>query len=125
MYKFTSENIRKAIAWRSTEEAKPILSQKSKKAWNNRAAKKCICKRCGSEFESRMDKLAFWCSNKCKKDQHYEDNQIIRKCKMCDKEFRVYRYSETFTCSRTCAGMHSHLRRKKNVADKQSNITGN
>jgi hypothetical protein len=69
-------NIKKAIEWRYTEKAKPIISAKNKKAWLNRKYEKCICKRCGKEFESRLAKLAKWCTKKCCKAYHYEKEKL-------------------------------------------------
>jgi len=69
-------NIKKAIAWRKKPEAKPVLSAKSKKAWLKRNYEKCICQYCSKKFESRLAKLAKWCSKKCCKAFHYEKEKI-------------------------------------------------
>jgi endogenous inhibitor of DNA gyrase (YacG/DUF329 family) len=63
-----------------------------------------ICVQCGTEYEVTPTGTSRFCSNKCKsawrRASGLDDED--RKCPICKKIFRVNKYSNTKTCSRSC-----------------------
>lgn len=87
-------------------------------ARNNRAKendrKICTCKNCGEQYfyGDRHDKD--FCSKSCRQsyDYHADKNQETRKCVICGKNFSVYKYKKTATCSLECRSKLAYINRQ-------------
>ena len=68
------------------------------------AVKKYVCKFCGKEFESKgnVKGECYFCSENCSDKWYYRNNQEIRICEECGKEFYAYKYKKIRFCSKEC-----------------------
>ena len=66
--------------------------------------KKYVCKFCGKEFESKgnVKGECYFCSESCSDKWYYRNNQEIRICEECGKEFYAYKYKKIRFCSKEC-----------------------
>ena len=98
--------------WHRSEEGREWHRKMAKKQWEEKEAKTKECDQCGEEFEYYTD--ARFCSDACKAKHRRESGKDDeeRECVICGDVFEVNKYSDTETCSRSCAGKLIAERRK-------------
>ena len=78
---------------------------------------KYICDYCGKEFERKFKggRKHHFCSHQCSYHWSYENNNEIRICKECGKEFSTYKYNDRKYCSKECwEKVNARAHRKNN-----------
>lgn len=106
---------KKAAEWHRSPEGRRWHQEHARRTWKKRIPIPKNCDECGSAFESitRRDNDRF-CSNACKSRWRRASglDDETRHCVVCKAEFRVNKYSETQTCSRSCGAVLGNRKRK-------------
>lgn len=116
---FHNKGIEKAKDWHKSEEGSKWHKKQYKKSLGNRKQKEFICKQCGKKFKTIDNGHNKFCSNKCKSAWRRKTGKddIKRTCIICGNNFTANKYSDTKTCSGSCASKLAYQNRmKKNAA---------
>jgi len=98
------KGIETAKEWHKSEEGRKWHSRHSKEIWKDMEAKTKNCDQRGDEFEYYTQ--ARFCSQACKQKHRRESgvDDEERECTICGDKFTINKYTDTKTCSRSCAG---------------------
>lgn len=99
---------KKACEWHGSEEGLKWHSERGKKNWETRTARKYECSFCSKEFETvhmYSENQNHFCSNNCKsafRRQNKIDN-VELVCTYCNKTYMVNKYNKQKCCSVECS----------------------
>lgn len=103
-----------AREWHGSDAGRDWHSEHARKQAEAREWRDAVCECCGKSFRYRSVTTPRFCSNACKSKWRRDagaDN-VVRKCAVCGAEFVTNRYSDTFTCGRSCAAKYRWQRRR-------------
>lgn len=105
-----------ARKWLKTPEGREKQSIASKKAWETRRKINIKCKNCKKEFESTQPNANF-CHHNCYMQNRRKSgiDDIVKKCRMCDKDFIIHKHSRVQTCGKDCGTNLQKLGRLRNL----------
>lgn len=104
-----------ASEWHRSEEGRKWHQKHAVQAYETMQPKEQICQHCSKVYirDKPMGKGLF-CSNACRsafRNSSGKDD-IVRKCLVCNKEFKTNKYSTIKTCGRSCGCKYGYSVRK-------------
>lgn len=102
-----------ALEWHRSPEGRELRGKTTYLVWQNRLPVPCVCRVCGSAFQSKKSHARV-CSGKCeakaRRDSGKDD--IDYTCSECSAVFRDNKHKKRIYCSRRCSKTAYHKRRR-------------